>query len=143
MIKILNDFARLALIAFSINFMVIFLNNAIACDWVEYSGIASVRDGDGVDISGMSVDLFGLDAPPRTTPAGIQSMEYLRFLIDGLAVTAFCVDVHSSSKPRCRIIHEGLDVNIKLLDKGFASVIYPTMPAYQASERHAREYLSN
>lgn len=110
-------------------------------DWYIIEGIAHVRDGDGVDVGVLSVDMFGIDAPPLETMPGQLAFSFLRDIIDGRNVTAICNDyLRSSNKPLCRIIISNRDVNIKLLDKGYAFVKYPSMSIYSAAQENARKY---
>ncbi len=105
--------------------------------WYTMQGVADVRDGDGVDIGGVSVDLYGLNSPGGFTSEGIKVTDYLVELLQGRQVQASCTDNAAATlRPRCFIAIDGFDIGLRLIDKGMAEIRFPTMSIYLAAYRN-------
>ena len=107
--------------------------------WYTLTGIADVRDGDGINVDGKRLDIYGINAPNGFTPEGIAATDYLVSLVQGKTVSATCTDfAQGSQRPRCFITFDGQDVALMMLDNRHSRLHYPTMGIYVAAFRRAQ-----
>ncbi|MBS0126396.1 thermonuclease family protein [Thetidibacter halocola] len=84
-------------------------------------GRAWVVDGDTIDVEGVRLRLFGIDAPEMDHPYGKQSKWAMVNLCKGHLVTAEIVDedTHGRSVARC-LLPDGRDLSAELVKQGLA-----------------------
>ncbi|MGR3366789.1 MAG: thermonuclease family protein [Sagittula sp.] len=84
-------------------------------------GKAWVVDGDTIDLAGVRLRLFGIDAPEMDHPYGIRAKRAMMALCKGQIVSASIVDedAHGRTVAKC-VLPDGRDLSAELVKKGLA-----------------------
>lgn len=87
--------------------------------------VTKVHDGDSIHITPSGekrvvIRLAAIDAPEIKQTHGIQSRDHLRRLILSKQVTAKCNKLDKYQRQVCVVIHDGKDINLKMLEAGQA-----------------------
>lgn len=87
--------------------------------------IVRITDGDTLILLDASnrnkkIRLSGIDAPEKGQPFGKASKKALSDLVFGKKVTAECVKLDRYQRNVCKILVDGLDINLEQIRKGFA-----------------------
>ena len=111
------------------------------------AGVPRVVDGDTLEIGERNVRLAGLDAPERAQDCtdaagepfacGRSATDYLRFLIDGRAVTCRGqgTDRWQRLIARCRV--NGVDLSEAMIRRGWAVAFMGDLEAFEVEAREA------
>ncbi len=87
--------------------------------------VTKVHDGDSIHVTPpgkkrVIIRLAAIDAPEIQQAHGIQSRDHLRRLIMSKQVTAKCNKLDKYQRHVCVVIHNGRDINLKMLEAGHA-----------------------
>ncbi|WP_425074187.1 thermonuclease family protein [Sagittula sp. S175] len=84
-------------------------------------GKAWVIDGDTIDVAGVRLRLFGIDAPELDHPHGLNAKRAMMRLCKGQIVSAEVVDedAHGRTVARC-LLPDGRDLSAELVKQGLA-----------------------
>jgi endonuclease YncB( thermonuclease family) len=119
--------------------------------WTGTAVVAEVVKGDRakVDLEAsrkVLVRLAGIDAPElpkdryhKGQPLAEQSRDYLLKLIQGKAVEMAIVGTDAAKTPLVLLTLEGVLINAKMVEAGFAEMTAETSEAIPAKQRHAIE----
>ncbi|GAA4220306.1 endonuclease YncB(thermonuclease family) [Sagittula marina] len=85
------------------------------------TGKAWVVDGDTIDVAGVRLRLFGIDAPEMDHPYGIRAKRSMQGFCKGRIITAEVVDedAHGRTVAKC-FLPDGRDLSAELVKKGLA-----------------------
>jgi len=111
---------------------------------IAATGVRAI-DGDSlrVRIAGTEIELrlWGIDAPEKGQPGADEAQQALATLTVDRPLTAFVVEVDRFKRPIVRLRSGAIDVNLRLIEAGWAwwfRRFAPAMPAYGEAERKAR-----
>jgi endonuclease YncB( thermonuclease family) len=112
------------------------------------AGTLRVIDGDTFDVAGVTVRLFGVDAPERdqtcTTaggdpwPCGAWASDQVRALYDGAAVTCDTVDTDHYGRTVARCFADGADIGDVIVANGLALAYRDYSWDYDLAEKSAQ-----
>ena len=117
--------------------------------WNQATGQSRVVDGDSLELDGQQVRLYGIDAPElsqqcRTRsgnqyPCGQKARQYLRSLVQNHPVTCKVMDVdrYRREVSICKI--GDTELNLKMLQAGWAVSFYAPSLRYLRAEKQARQ----
>ena len=106
--------------------------------------VSSVSDGDTMTVGADKVRLFGLDAPPNSSPSGKLSAKALTTLVTGKEVKCQVVDKSKSGRCVAVCTSAGKDVSEQMIESGSAFMLrglayFSNWQArYDAAELNAR-----
>lgn len=101
--------------------------------------VLKVMDGDTFQLSnGIKVRIYGIDAPERKQPLGLDSTAHLEEEILGKKVTLECKDT-SYDRVVCKVFRKGKDVGAAMVRDGYAfAEEYFSSGVYSSLEQSAR-----
>ena len=118
--------------------------DAAAVEWVQVKWVA---DGDTITIldsrnNQHKIRFHGIDTPERGQPYGNAAREALSDMVAGKTVGIVVVDTDRYGRTVGRVYVDGRDVNLAMVEQGFAwwyRRFAPNDRALEAAERSARE----
>jgi micrococcal nuclease len=115
------------LLALAIGMAPLWAYSATAAPARELAGtVTKVTDGDSLwlqpvpDGPPVEVRLVGIDAPEICQAWGTQSRDALKALVEGQRITLRTVGVDTYQRTLGRVLIDGLDVNVRLVEEGHA-----------------------
>ncbi len=126
-----------------------FLHQNIECKIIK-GKVVKVKDGDTVVISQVEgghffvCRLYGIDTPENNQQFGKEATKQLKQLIFGQQVSISIVDVDKYKRKVCLIDKDGVDINLRMIETGYAWAYkrylkHPYASEYINSENEARK----
>lgn len=122
---------------------------ALACVLIGATAQAETRviDGDSLEVNGVSVRLFGIDAPELRDPGGPEARAELRRLIGRRDPYCRVLDVDRYGRDVARCWAEGRELSLSMIQAGHAVAWCAylrrqrrdLLPVFQRAEAEARQ----